>query len=161
MKTSATLLFARLMMAWIFIPSGVSKLLNNATTTTYIETTAELPMASFVAWGTGLFEVVLGLAIIVGFKTRAAGIALAIFSIATAILFHAGKGNVPGLSEEAVRLISELHFYMVFKNLSMAGGLLVLAMHGPGEWSMDGRRAKKDIEPLANLSATAGDGSSG
>lgn len=144
MKTSATLLIARLMMAWIFIPSGVSKLLDNTTTTTYIETTVGLPMASVVGWGTGLFEVVLGLAIIVGFKTRAAGIALAIFSIATAILFHAGKGNVPGLSEEAVRLISELHFYMVFKNLSMAGGLLVLAMHGPGEWSVDGRsRAKK------------------
>lgn len=144
MKTSATLLLARVMIAWIFIPSGISKLLDNPTTTAYIENTAGLPAASLFGWGTGLFEVAFGLAIIVGFQTRIAGFALASFCLATALLFHAGKGSMPGLSVEAIRLLSELHFYMIFKNISMAGGLLVLAIQGPGGWSIDAKRAKPE-----------------
>ena len=101
-------------------------------------------MASAIGWGSGIFEVALGLGIIVGFKTRISGIALAVFCVATALLFHAGKGSVPGLSEEAIRLLSELHFYMVFKNISMAGGLLVLAISGPGNWSLDRKFAKAE-----------------
>jgi putative oxidoreductase len=139
MKTSATLLIARIMMAWIFIPSGASKLLDNATTTAYISNTTGLPFASFLGWGTGLFEVVFGLAIITGFQTRIAGLALAAFCVATALLFHAGKGAVPGLSEQAILLLTELHLYMIFKNISMAGGLVVLAMFGPGGWSVDAK----------------------
>jgi putative oxidoreductase len=146
MKNSATLLFARLMMGWIFIPSGISKLLGNATTAAYIDNTAGLPFASLLGWGTGLFEVSFGLAIIVGFQTAKAGIALSVFCVAAAFLFHAGKGTVPGLSEDAVRLISELHFYMVFKNISMAGGLLALALHGAGDWSVDAKRMKREAK---------------
>ena len=144
MRISATLLFARLMIGWIFIPSGISKLLDNATTATYIESTAGLLFPSLLGWCTGLFEVSFGLAILVGFQTAKAGIALSAFCVAAAFLFHAGKGNIPGLSEDAVRLISELHFFMVFKNISMAGGLLALAMHGAGDWSVDAKLMKRE-----------------
>jgi len=143
MTNSAIMLVARLMMAWLFIPSGISKLLDNATTTAYIETTAGLPMASLVGWVTGVFEIAFGAAIIIGFQTRVAGIALAVFCVLTAVLFHAGKGAVPGLSEQAASLISELHFFMVFKNIAIAGGLLTLAMNGPGGWSLDGYRSRR------------------
>ncbi len=128
---------ARLMMGWIFIPSGLSKLFDLETTATYISATAGLPMPGTVGLATGVFEVALGLAIIAGFKTRIAAASLAVFCILTAILFHAGKGVVPGLSEQAVMLLSELHFYMVFKNIAMAGGLLTLVVSGAGAYSID------------------------
>lgn len=149
MKTSIALAAARLMMGWIFIPSGISKLTNVDATAAYITNTAGLPMPEVVALGTGLFEVVFGLALIAGFQTRLAGIALAVFSVLTAVLFHAGQGAVPGLSEQAVALLSELHFYMVFKNLSMAGGLLAIAMHGAGAWSVDAKLGHRTPKAVA------------
>lgn len=130
-------------MGWIFIPSGISKLLDNATTTRYIETTTGLPMASLLGWATGVFEIAFSLAIIFGFQTRVAGILLAAFCVLTAVLFHAGKDAAPGLSEQAVVLIAELHFFMVFKNIAIAGGLLALAMSGPGAWSLDRYRSRR------------------
>lgn len=137
MKITATLLLARLMLAWIFIPSGAFKLIDANTAAAYISNTAGLPFPNLLAPATGLFEVLFGLAIILGFRVRVAGLCLAAFCVATAFLFHAGKGYVPGLSEQAIELLSELHLYMVFKNISMAGGLIVLAVYGAGNWSID------------------------
>lgn len=143
MTHSLAFALARLMMGWIFIPSGISKLADVDTTTAYITGTAGLPFPQVVALGTGAFEVLFGLALIVGFQTRIAGLALSVFCLATAVLFHAGKGYVPGLSEQAVTLLSELHFYMVFKNLAMAGGLLAIALSPSEAWSVDARLRRR------------------
>jgi putative oxidoreductase len=137
MNANSIMPVARLMMGWIFIPSGLSKVFDLDTTAAYISATAGLPLPELVGLGTGLSEVVMGAALIVGYRARVASGALALFCIATAVLFHAGRGAVPGLSEEAVILLSELHFYMVFKNIAMAGGLLVVVVHGAGAFSAD------------------------
>ena len=57
MNTSIFMPFARLMMGWIFIPSGLSKLFDLETTATYISATAGLPMPDTVGLATGIFEV--------------------------------------------------------------------------------------------------------
>jgi putative oxidoreductase len=143
MNTTAMLPVARLMLGWIFVPSGLSKVFDLDTTATYISTTTGLPMSELVGFGTGVFEVAMGAALIAGYQARVAAGALALFCIATAVLFHGGKGAVTGLSAEAVMLLSELHFYMVFKNIAMAGGLLMVVVHGAGGFSADKWRASR------------------
>src|SRR5450755_4758736 len=70
-------------------------------------------------------------AILFGFAARWAALALAGFAILTAIIFH-------GFAvDQAVEFQ---------KNLAMAGGFLVLAVLGPGGWSLDGWRSRMKAE---------------
>jgi len=65
--------------------------------------------------------------IVLGWQTRLAALGLSAFCVATAVLFHADTTSVS----------EQLHFW---KDLSMAGGFLVLSARGPGAWSLDTRR---------------------
>jgi putative oxidoreductase len=74
-------------------------------------------------------EVLGSLAIVLGWKTRAAACLMAGFSLLTAVIFHNN-------------LADQIQMIMFFKNLSIAGGFLVLAVNGPGPLSLDRRFAK-------------------
>ena len=74
-----------------------------------------------------------GLALLAGFGTRIAALVLAIFTLAASVLFH----NYWGTPAEQV-MVQQLMF---FKNIAVLGGLLVLAAHGAGLFSLDGKRA--------------------
>ncbi|WP_322618998.1 DoxX family protein [Arenimonas daejeonensis] len=78
-------------------------------------------------------EIVGGLALAAGLFTRWAALGLAVFSVASAFLFH-------------FQLADQMQFINFFKNIAIAGGFLVLAAHGAGKFSVDGliaaRRAK-------------------
>ncbi|HEX6219407.1 MAG TPA: DoxX family protein [Sphingomicrobium sp.] len=116
----------RLLLAAIFVLSGVSKLADPAATLGYIGS-AGLPFPS-VALAIAIFvEVVGGVALILGYRTRIVALALAGFSLATAILFHAALGDPNQF----------IHF---FKNVAIAGGLLQLAAFGAGPIGLDYRR---------------------
>ena len=71
-----------------------------------------------------LLELGGGLAIVVGLLVRPIALALAGFSIASALLFHAAFDD-PG---ERIQFM---------KNLAIAGGFLFLFLRGPGPWSVD------------------------
>ena len=71
-------------------------------------------------------ELCAGLMIAIGWQTRIAAAALAIFCISAAFLFHADLADRNQL----------LHFE---KDLAIAGGLLVLMVAGGGRWSIQGR----------------------
>jgi putative oxidoreductase len=77
-----------------------------------------------------LTEALGGLAIILGWKTKYATIALAGFSVLSAILFHADFSNQ-----------AEMTNFM--KNIAIAGGFLTLFVHGPGAYALDNRANKK------------------
>jgi putative oxidoreductase len=70
-------------------------------------------------------EIAGGLAILSGFLTRWAAIGLAVFSIASAVLFH-------------FQLAEQMQFVSFFMNVAMAGGFLVLARQGAGAFCIDG-----------------------
>jgi putative oxidoreductase len=82
-----------------------------------------------------------GTLLILGFQTRLAALALAIFSVAAAVGFHHDFANQDQL----------VHF---LKDISMAGGLLQVAAFGPGNLSIDARRGL----PPAMLPASVGRG---
>ena len=70
------------------------------------------------------------LMIIAGFKARAAGLVLAIYAVAAILIFH---GAIRGMHDVIT----------VLRNLSLAGGCLLVAAAGPGYWSIDGMLAQR------------------
>lgn len=129
------LLLARFLLAQMFLSSGFSALSNPAGTASYFAG-LELPAPLFLAWAVGIFETVSGLLIVIGLQTRLVAASLALFSIAASLIGHYGQGG-----EDAV--LAFLHRQALIKDIAVAGGLIVLAVHGAGEWSVDGRRTAR------------------
>jgi putative oxidoreductase len=126
-STSSDLLAAtgRVLLAAIFVLSGVSKLADPTGTIAYI-TSAGLP-APNLAYGVAVaVELVGGLLLIAGIRTRIVASALAAFSLAAAFGFHAN-------------LADQNQFIHFFKNVALAGGLLQVAAFGSGRFGFDRR----------------------
>lgn len=120
-------LAGRVLLAAIFILSGASKLADPAGTIGYIAS-AGLPLPQLAFVGAAAVELLGGLALVLGYRTRYAALALAFFSLAAALAFHSA-------------LADQNQFIHFFKNIAMAGGLLQVAAFGAGRFSLDARRA--------------------
>ena len=113
-------LLARAMMAYVFVVEGFGKITSYAGVAGYMREHGVAPaLLPFVI----LTEFGVELIILAGFKTRWAAIALAGFCLLTALIFHLTSGET-------------IEFQ---KNVAMAGGFFVLAVFGPGAWSIDGQ----------------------
>lgn len=121
------LLAARILMPILFITAGWGKITGYAGTQQYMEAMgvpgALLPL-------TILLELGGGLAILFGFLTRTTALFTAGFTLLTAFLFHSNFAD--GVNQ-----------LMFMKNLTIAGGYLVLAVAGPGAFSIDRLLNKK------------------
>ena len=124
-------LVGRLLLALLFLPAGISKIGGFAGTVGYIASKG-LPMPSMAAVIAIIVEVGGALALIAGFGTRWAALALAAFTLIATFFFH----NYWAMPAEQV-MMQQLMF---FKNIAVVGGLLVLAAHGAGAWSVDAKR---------------------
>ena len=127
MSNSAIVLIARVLLSVMFILGGLSKLGDAAGTAAYFGAVG-LPMPGILAWLVGIFELVAGLAILVGFMTMPAAYLLALFCIASGIIAHTDFSN-------------QIEMIMFMKNMAIAGGFLLLGANGPGSISVDARRA--------------------
>ncbi len=125
-------LIGRLLLAALFLPAGISKIGGFSGTVGYIAS-AGLPLPEVVAALAIVVEVGAALALILGWGTRWAALALALFTLVASVAFH----NFWALPAEQV-MMQQLMF---FKNIAVAGGLLVLAAFGAGALSIDARRA--------------------
>ncbi|MEO7128085.1 MAG: DoxX family protein [Rhodoferax sp.] len=124
-------LLGRVLVVALFLPSGIGKITSFAGTVGYISAHG-LPLPQVAAVIAILVEVGVALAFLVGFKTRSAGLILAIYAVLAGIFFH----NY--WDADAAHLhMQQINF---FKNLAIAGGLLSFASWGGGGWSMDARR---------------------
>ena len=126
-------LVGRVLLALIFVTSGFSKIGGFDGTVGYIASKG-LPMASIVAVLTIIIELGGGLAVVFGFMTRWAALALAVFTLLAGVIFHAYWA----LPAEQV-MMQQIMFW---KNISIAGGFLVLAAFGPGAISIDAKRGR-------------------
>lgn len=126
---AAGLAAGRLLLAAIFILEGWNKLRGYEAAAAYMDrygvSGTLLPAVIALELGAGLM-------IAVGWQTRLAALALSLFCILAAILFH---GNISDRGQL-------LHFE---KDLTIAGGLLVLAVAGAGPWSLDGRLGRAEL----------------
>jgi putative oxidoreductase len=125
---SIWLLLARLGLSVLFIVSGFGKLMSVAGVAGML-TSKGFPMPTELGYAVGALELIGGLMILIGFKARWAGAVLAVFTIGTIVFFH----NFWTM-EGAPRGLNQL---MAMKNLAIAGGMLLLAVAGPGRYSFD------------------------
>ena len=116
----------RVLLASIFLLSGFSKIADPASSLGYISS-AGLPLPQLGLAIAIFVEIVGGVALILGYRTRLVATALALFSIATAVFFHSA-------------LADQNQFIHFFKNIAMAGGLLQVAAFGGGAVAIDNRR---------------------
>ncbi|USI72849.1 DoxX family protein [Sphingomonas morindae] len=119
-------LVGRIGIAAIFVLSGLSKLAAPAGTIAYIQS-AGLPLPQLGLAIALLIELIGGLALILGYRTRLVAGILAAFSVVTAFAFHFDLGD-------------QNQFIHFFNNVAIAGGLLNVIALGGGVWSLDARR---------------------
>lgn len=118
-----TNLIARILLSHIFILAGINKIGGYAGTQGYMESMGVpgmlLPLVIVLEIGGGL-------AVLLGWQTRIAAIALAGFTALAAILFHSNLGD-------------QMQMIMFMKNWAITGGLLLLVANGAGALSLDER----------------------
>ena len=124
----AAALVGRLLLAAIFIMSGFGKLTSFAGTAGYIASKG-LPLPEVGAAIAIAVELGLGLLVAFGFKTRWSALVIAVFTLAAGFLFHAFWQEAP-----EARMGDYINFW---KNVSIAGGFLLLWAFGPGRYSID------------------------
>jgi len=116
---------ARVFLGHIFLLAGISKIGAYEGTQGYMDAMgvpgALLPLVI-------LLEVLGGLAVIAGWKTKWASIALAAFSVVAAAIFHNNFAD-------------QTQMILFMKNIAIAGGFILLAVHGAGAYSLDNRRS--------------------
>jgi putative oxidoreductase len=116
----------RVLLVSLFLLSGLGKIGAYSATAGYMASVgvpgALLPLVIAV-------EVIGAAAIIAGWNTRIVAFLLAGFSLVSALLFHNDFAN-------------QIQMIMFLKNVSIAGGFLLLVAHGAGPLSLDRRAAK-------------------
>jgi putative oxidoreductase len=122
------LLAARVLLAHIFLISGFGKIFKFAGTAGYMASKG-MPMPQFLLACSILVELAAGLMLVVGWKTRWAALALALWLIPATLVFHAFWA-VP----EAQVTMQMIQFQ---KNLCILGGMLYVLLCGPGRLSLD------------------------
>ena len=128
---------ARLCLAGIFIFAGAGKLIFFDQTATYMASKGFTAIPLFLA-GAALLELVGGVSLILGYKSRFGAAILLLFLIPTTLIFHE-FWNLSG-AERDVQLI------MFLKNLAIFGGLLYIFCDGPGGLAVDACCRAKDHE---------------
>ncbi len=140
MPNAAILLIARLLLGVFFIMAGAQKFTAIDGTAGYIAS-AGLPAPALLAWLAAIFEVVAGIAVVIGLQTRISALLLAAFCVFTAFVFHGSAIAVPDFPQAANDQLTMMNQGMMVKNLMIAGGFLALFASGAGAWSVDARRS--------------------
>ena len=120
---------ARCMLALIFIIASLSKMLDLAGTSAYM---SAMGVSSALLWPSILLEIIGGILLVLGYKTTLVASVLAIFSIVTAVFFHSDFAN-------------QIQMILFLKNISIAGGLLLLATARTTSYSLDRKHEKQNF----------------
>ena len=112
---------ARLLMAVLFLLAGLGKLADVQGFTGYL---ASGGLPAFLAWPSILFEIAVGVLLVIGYQTRIVGLAGAGFCVVAAALYHNNFAD-------------QTQMVMFLNNLAIAGGFLLLSANGAGKYALD------------------------
>lgn len=129
--TPVALLAARVLLGLLFVMAGLGKLGDVAGFAGYM---ASGGVPAVLAWPVVLFEILGGLALILGLQTRIVALALGAFCVLSGVLYHFDPAD-------------QMQMTQFLKNLGLAGGYLALAVTGAGALSVDARMGR--AAPLA------------
>lgn len=125
--SDALILVARIFLMALFVSTGWEKLTNFAATVGYMQT-VKAPLPAIAAAIAVFMEFFVGIAIIVGILTRLLALAFAVFTLGTALLGHRFW-----TMDGEMRHENKINF---LKNMSIIGGMLLLAVTGPGRFAV-------------------------
>lgn len=126
MANDSILLAARILLAILFLVSGLGMLASPAGFAGYMAAVG-MPAPLVVTWLLIALKIAGGIALVVGFQTRLFAYAFAAFCVATAFIGHLDFADQ-----------NQMTAFM--KNLGLAGGFLLLSVTGAGALSLDARR---------------------
>jgi len=117
-------LIGRIFISLVFLLSGYNKIFNYDNTISWME---GFGIPGFLLWPAIVLEILLPIFIIIGYRTQISAIILAIFCLATALIFHYDFAN-------------QMQTIAFLKNLGLAGGFLFIAANGPKEWAIEKKK---------------------
>ncbi|TQM92565.1 MAG: DoxX family protein [Roseinatronobacter sp.] len=123
MTNTSFLLIARIFLGLLFLVAGLGKLGDVAGFGGYMATGG---IPAILAWPVVLFEIIAGLALIIGVQTRITALALAAFCVLSGLLYHFDPAD-------------QMQMTQLLKNLGLAGGYMALWVAGAGAWSVDAK----------------------
>jgi len=133
-----SMLVGRILIAAIFIMSGIGKITDPQGTQQYMQAMGMTWTTTLFYLGAIVIEIGGGLSLLLGYWTRAGAIALILFMIPTTLLFHTNFAYQNQM----------IHF---LKNLAMFGGLFYVAAYGAGPLSLDARVGGPMRQPDLNI----------
>ena len=113
--------FGRIFISTLFLYEAVRKFFYQIETIDYMDSYG---IPEFLFYPSLLFELIVPILLIIGFKTRIAAIAMFLFTIAVSLIFHMDF-------EDNMQVIAFL------KNLSISGGFLIIASYEAKKFTMD------------------------
>lgn len=118
----------RVGLAVLFLWSAYTKFAYMAPTIGYMKAYG-MPAAELLVWPAALLELGAGAMLLLGWKARWAALVLALFTLASMLIFHA-YWSVPADQMQN----QQIHF---MKNVAIVGGLLFVFARGSGRYALD------------------------
>ena len=113
----------RIFLSTIFLIEGMNKIFNYESTIEYME---NFNVPEYLAIPAIIVEILFPLLLIVGYQTKISALVLAIFTLATALIFHTDFTN-------------QMQLTSFLKNFAIAGGFLIIFVNGAGKYSIDNK----------------------
>ena len=117
-------LLGRIFISVIFLYSGTNKILNYEITFQWIEI---FEISKFLLVFTVIMEIIFPVFIIIGYKTKIAAIALSIYCLSTAFIFHNDFS-------------SQTQIITFLQNISLTGALILMIVNGTKDWALEKKR---------------------
>ena len=113
--------FGRIFISTLFIVEAIRKILFKEETIFYME---DYGIPEILFYPSLIFELVFPILLIIGYQTRISAVAMFIFTIVVTIIFHND-------------FESQIQLTALLKNLSIAGGFLIIASNEPKVCTLD------------------------
>jgi putative oxidoreductase len=133
------MLIGRILLATVFLVSGVRKVMGVAATTGYL-TKLGFPMPEVMVWIAIVIEIGGALALIVGWQTRRAAWLMIVFTAIATMMAHRFW------EFDAAQYANQMNHFL--KNVAIIGGMLYIAAFGPGTISVDERAGAPGRRPV-------------
>ena len=114
-------LIGRIFLSVLFLIEGMNKIFNYEGTIEYME---NFNVPEYLAIPAIIVEILFPLLLIVGYQTKISALVLAMFTLATALIFHTDFTN-------------QMQLTSFLKNFAIAGGFLIIFARGAGKYSVD------------------------
>jgi len=111
----------RIFLSTLFLFEATKKFLYQVETIDYMES---FGVPEFLFYPSLIFELVVPILLIIGFKTRIAAIAMCLFTFSVSIIFHSDFDN-------------HMQVIAFLKNLSISGGFLIIASYEAKKCTID------------------------